>query len=58
VGARLALVIGFDLDDAAAHAVDQQRGADELARDLDWIAAEIVPSQPASVRKLALGHIA
>ena len=40
---RIGLVIGLDLDDAAADAVDQQRGSDQVGRDLMHAAVEKGP---------------
>ena len=37
---RLGVMIGFDLDDDAANAVDQQRRADQIGRHLMDAAAE------------------
>ena len=37
---RIGVVIGLDLDDQAAHAVEQQRRADQVGRDLVHAAGE------------------
>ena len=45
VARRIGRVVGLDLDDAPAHAVDEQRAADELRSDLVDRAREEVPAQ-------------
>jgi len=42
---RILVVVGLDLDDPAAHAVDEERRADQLRRDVVDAAREEVPAQ-------------
>ena len=42
---RVLVVVGLDLDDLAAHLVDEQRHAHELRRDLVHASGEEVPAE-------------
>ena len=53
VARGIVLVVGFDLDDPPAHAVDEQGGADQLGRDLVHRAREELARQPLASHRAA-----